>query len=60
MDPIILNSVNTLVMMLMVFVSQIVIITAFIVGMLIVNKRVIELKNHSYRLFESLSQRLIK
>jgi len=60
MDPIIYSSVNTKVMMLMVFLSQILIVGSFVVGMLVINKRVTELKNESYKLFESLSKQLIK
>jgi len=47
-------------MMLMVFLSQILIVGSFVVGMLVINKRVTELKNESYKLFESLSKQLIK
>lgn len=51
MNPILYSSINTKLVMLIVFLVQIVISGCFLVGMLLFNKRVTELKNCSYRLF---------
>jgi len=51
MNPIIYNNVNTKVGMLIVFMAQILIVGTFVVGMLLLNKRVTELKHESYDLF---------
>jgi len=48
MDPIMRSNVNTKVTMLIVFIIQLLILVAFVVGMLKLNKKVTELKNDSY------------
>jgi hypothetical protein len=60
MNPILYANINTKLVMLIIFLMQIVLSASFLLGMLFFNKRVTELKNCSYLLFESLSKDMVR
>jgi len=45
---------------MMIFITQILIVVVFLLGMLVLSKGVIELKNDSFQLFENLNKQLVK
>jgi hypothetical protein len=56
MNTITLNRVDTKDVMLSVYLIQIVLILVFVFGVLFFNKRIANLKDHSYQLFESMDR----
>jgi len=60
MNPITYSKVNNKSTMMMIFITQILIVVVFLLGMLVLSKGVIELKNDSFQLFENLNKQLVK
>jgi len=60
MNPITVNNVNVQIIMLVIFLIHILLNISFIIGMVLMNSRITNLKNYSYDLFEGLDKELIR